>query len=181
MSEKGFRRINFFAGRLLSAADLELEQKYFRDKQKLHNRALHGFGIVSGLEVSRRRDKLLITSGLALDCEGNEIVVAESISHPLPQVVSDTSLFLTVHFCEQGTHPTLVPGPDESFEPALIEEGFALAFESSNPNQSHRHQGGRWQACGKTHGLVLARLRNTREIVFSKKQPRPFATDPGSD
>jgi hypothetical protein len=161
MSEKGFRRNNFFAGRLLSAADLELEQNYFRDKQRLHNRALHGFGIVSGLEVSRRGDKLLITSGLALDCEGNEIVVAESHSHPLPPLISETSLFLVVHYREQETNPTPSPGLDESFEPALIEEGFTLAFESSNPNQSHRHKQGRWQACGKAHGLVLARLRNT--------------------
>ena len=85
MSEKGFRRNNFFSGRLLTAADLQLEQNYFREKQRLHNRALHGFGIVSGLEVSRRRDKLVITAGLALDCEGNEIVVPETHSHPLPQ------------------------------------------------------------------------------------------------
>jgi hypothetical protein len=160
MSEKGFRRNNFFTGRLLTATDLELEQNYFREKQKLHNRALHGFGIVSGLEVSHRRDKLLITNGLALDCEGNEIVIAESLSHPLPQL-SDSSVFLIVHYHEREANSTLIPDPDKSLATALIEEGFALAFASSNPNQSHRHQRGRWQPCGKPHGLVLARLRNT--------------------
>ena len=159
MSEIGFRRNNFFTGRLLTAADLELEQNYFREKQKLHNRALHGFGIVSGLEVSQRRDKLLITNGLALDCEGNEIFVAEPLSHPLPQL-SDSSVFLIVHYHELETNSTLISDPDKSFAPTLIEEGFALAFAGSNPNQSHRHQRGRWQACGKPHGLVLARLRN---------------------
>jgi hypothetical protein len=160
MSEKGFRRNNFFSGRLLTAADLELEQNYFREKQKLHNRALHGFGIVSGLDVSHRRDKLLITNGLALDCEGNEIVIAESLSHPFPQL-SDGTVFLIIRYHELESNPTLLPDPNKSFAPALIEEGFALSFESSNPNQSHRHQRGRWQACGKPHGLVLARLRNT--------------------
>lgn len=175
MSEKGFRRNNFFSGRLLSAADLELEQSYFREKQKLHNRALHGFGIVSGLEVSRRRDKLLITSGLALDCEGNEILVAESLSQPLPQL-SDKSVFLIVHYREQGINSTLLPEPDKSIAPALIEEGFALTFESSNPNQSHRHQRGRWQACGKPHGLILARLRNTSgQWRLDRRLRRPVA------
>ena len=161
MSEEGFRRNNFFSGRLLTAADLQLEQTYFREKQRLHNRALHGFGIVSGLEVLRRRDRLLITAGLALDCEGNEIVVPETQSHPLPQLKSDTSVFLILHYRETATNLTLSPAPDKSSEPALIEEGYSLAFENSNPIQSHRHQRGRWQSCGKPHGLVLARLRMT--------------------
>lgn len=161
MTEKGFRRNNFFSGRLLTAADLQLEQTYFREKQRLHNRALHGFGIVFGLEVSRRRDSLLITGGLALDCEGNEIVVPETQSHPLPQFSSDTSVFLTIHYCETATNLTLASSADKSSEPALIQEGYSLAFENSNPNQSHRHQQGRWQSCGKPHGLALARLRMT--------------------
>ena len=160
MTERGFRRNNYFNGRVLTAADLELEQNYFREKQRLHNRTLHGFGIVSGLEISRRRDKLVITRGLALDCEGNEIVVAESQSLPLPQLDSDSS-FLVIHYRESAINPPPVPDPDKSIEPAFIEEGFSLAFENSNPNQSHRHQRGRWQSCGKRHGLVLARLRKT--------------------
>jgi hypothetical protein len=161
MSEKGFRRNNFFSSRLLTATDLELEQTYFREKQRLHNRALHGFGIVSGLEVSRRRERLLITAGLGLDCAGNEIVVPETQSYPLPQLNSDMSVFLIIHYRETTEDPTPVPGPDKSSEPALIQECFSLAFENSNPSQSHRHQRGRWQSCGKPHGLVLARLRKT--------------------
>ncbi|MGI8918720.1 MAG: hypothetical protein ACR2H6_08965 [Pyrinomonadaceae bacterium] len=161
MSEKGFRRNNFFSGRILTAADLDLEQTYFREKQRLHNRELHGFGIVSGLEVSRRRDKLIITAGLALDCEGNEIVVAETQSHPLPQLNLDTSVFLIIYYRQTKTNPTPVPSADNSSEPALIQESFSLAFENSSPDQSHRHKGGRRQSCGKPHGLVLARLRKT--------------------
>lgn len=155
MSEKGFRRNNFFSGRVLTPAALELEQTYFREKQRLHNRALHGFGIISGLEVARRRDRLLITAGLALDCEGNEIVVTETQSHPLPQLTSATSVFLIIQYREAATDTD----PDKSSAPALIEEGFSLAIENGNPNQNHRHQRGRWQSCGKPHGLVLARLR----------------------
>ena len=138
MTETGFRRNNFFPGRLLTASDLELEQNYFRAKQKLHNRALHGFGIVSGLEVSYRRDKLLVTAGLALDCEGNEITVAGSQSVPLPQPNTDTPVFLIICYSETRTNTTAIPDPDKSFESALIEEGFSLTFASSNPNQSHR-------------------------------------------
>ena len=174
MTERGLPTNNFFTGRVLTAADLELEQNYFRQKQRLHNRALHGFGIVSGLQVSRRRDKLVITSGLALDCEGNEVVVAESQSLPIPQLNSDTSVFLIIHYREWGINPTPVPDPDKSSEPALIEEGFSLAFENSNPILSHRHQRGRWQSCGKPHGLVLARLRKTSgQWMLDRRLRRP--------
>ena len=161
MSDGPFVRNHFFAGRLLTAADLELEQTYFRNKSKLHNRALHGFGIVTGLEVSHRRDKLVIAAGLALDCQGNEILIAEPVSHPLPDLDSRTASYLTINYQEQATNPTPALGNDELCEQALIVESFNLAFESQNPNQHHRHVRGRWQACNQSHGLVLARLRKS--------------------
>lgn len=161
MTEKTFRRNNFFSGRLLSAADLELEQNYFRSKLKLHNRLMHGFGIVSGLEVSSSGGELHVSSGVAIDCEGNEIVVVERCAHPLPTLCSDTSLFLTIQYREQQTNPTPAVGSEALSESSVIEEVFVLEFESQNPNQNHRHERGRWQACGQPHGLVLARLRKT--------------------
>jgi hypothetical protein len=36
---------------MLGAADFQAEQDYFREKLKLHNRCLHGYGVVCGLEV----------------------------------------------------------------------------------------------------------------------------------
>ena len=160
MSDGPFIRNHFFAGRFRTAADLELEQKYFRDKLRLHNRSLHGFGIVSGLEVSHRQDKLIIASGLALDCQGNEILITDPVWQPLPDSNLETSSYLTISYSEQATKPTPVPD-DKLCQPALIAESFTLAFESRNPNQHHRHVQGRWLACGQSHSLVLARLRRS--------------------
>lgn len=163
MIERAFIRNNFFAGKLLTVADLELEQNYFRSKLRLHNRALHGFGIVSGLEVgvSPRRNELLVSAGLALDCAGNEIVVPEPLAQPLPSPKSESSIFLTIHYHEIKTDPTPVPGGDDECQYAHSAETFVLSFESQNPNQGHRHLRGRWQSCGEPHGLAIARLRNT--------------------
>jgi len=47
-----FERPRFYDGRLLTAADLEDEQDYFREKIRLHNRLSHGWGVVTGLKVS---------------------------------------------------------------------------------------------------------------------------------
>ena len=46
-------RNRYFAGQLLDETDLTEEQLYFREKNRRHNRLLHGWGIVSGLGVLR--------------------------------------------------------------------------------------------------------------------------------
>ncbi|MDJ0653698.1 MAG: hypothetical protein QNJ40_06080 [Xanthomonadales bacterium] len=46
-----FERLSYFFGQMLSAADFRTEQSYFREKMKLHNRCLHGYGIICGLGV----------------------------------------------------------------------------------------------------------------------------------
>ena len=47
-----FDRLTYFYGQMLHARDLQAEQSYFREKLKLHNRCLHGWGVVCGLEVT---------------------------------------------------------------------------------------------------------------------------------
>ncbi|HEX5736462.1 MAG TPA: hypothetical protein VF131_26765 [Blastocatellia bacterium] len=51
VSVPDFKRLNYFYGQMLGAADFQAEQNYFREKLKLHNRCLHGYGTVCGLEV----------------------------------------------------------------------------------------------------------------------------------
>ncbi|HEX6324243.1 MAG TPA: hypothetical protein VFZ36_11000, partial [Vicinamibacterales bacterium] len=44
-------RPRFFPGQLLTDQDLNRLQQYVIDKNKLHNRYLHGWGVACGLEV----------------------------------------------------------------------------------------------------------------------------------
>lgn len=157
-------RNRFFSGKLLTPEDLDLEQQYFRDKLKRHNRYLHGFGVVVGLEVSRRGTKVLVTPGMAIDCEGNEIIVAEpqELSLPLPKDAGAT-VYLSLRYVEKETDPVPAAGSadgDTTVQHSRIEETFAVAFEKENTNQGHRHFKGRWRACGTPHGLIIAKLRN---------------------
>ena len=84
-----FDRLNYFYGQMLGACDFQTEQSYFRDKMKLHNRCLHGYGTVCGLLVEVPRPKpecppevaeaiVVIEPGIALDIEGNELIVRDS-------------------------------------------------------------------------------------------------------
>src|ERR1044071_3105635 len=49
-------RLRYFHGQMLVAHDLQTEQDYFREKLKLLNRCLHGYGTVCGLKVVPIKD-----------------------------------------------------------------------------------------------------------------------------
>lgn len=46
-------RPRYFPRQLLTPAELTLEQQYFRDKLRRHNRLVHGWGVICGAEVCR--------------------------------------------------------------------------------------------------------------------------------
>ncbi len=157
---RNLKRNRFFSGKLLTAVDLELEQEYFREKLKRHNRYLHGFGVVFGLEVSRSGKDVVISPGLAIDCQGNEIVVPEPLEQALPSPDLGSTLFLSVSYVEKETDPVPSPLPNCSeMENSRMEESAVAVFVKGNANQGHRHFKGRWRACGKSHGLTIAKLR----------------------
>src|SRR5262245_29835030 len=72
------QRPQFFAGQLLTEDDLQLLSDYTVTKSRLHNRFLHGDGVVCGLLVMCHPcggGKVVVQGGTALDCCGNHIVV----------------------------------------------------------------------------------------------------------
>jgi hypothetical protein len=72
-------RPRFFAGQLLSEEDLRALDHYIIEKNKLHNRYLHGWGVVCGLEVLCHECKgwVNIKQGYALDPCGNDIILCQ--------------------------------------------------------------------------------------------------------
>ena len=77
-----FRRTRYFHGMLMTDSDFSKEQSYhILGKRKLLNRMLHGTGVICGLKMKPtgcgESSKIIISSGLALDCAGNEIFVPE--------------------------------------------------------------------------------------------------------
>lgn len=173
-----FRRLKYAYGQLLGASDFQTEQNYFREKQRLHNRCLHGYGVVCGLLVrplppppdclaaafgeaetlrkelagtvsARDREpdgdkkaalsakieklrqqlstyppepclaappvKIVIDCGLAIDCNGDELVVRRPIPVDLWALLSPeerksadgrkVDLYVSICYCEQPIDP----------------------------------------------------------------------------
>jgi hypothetical protein len=105
-SEKELLRNNYFFGRLLDADDFTVEQDYVREKFRRHNRRLHGFGIVSGLDVSIERrgaDRVVVSSGFAVDRFGEEIDVRSPTRLPLPR--KGSVMFVLLRYAERLRSP----------------------------------------------------------------------------
>ena len=74
-------RPRFFAGQVLTADDLNRLDAYIRGKHRLHNRQLHGWGVVNGLEVTCAPcgNGVNVGCGYALSPCGEDIVVCDTV------------------------------------------------------------------------------------------------------
>ncbi len=169
---QSLKRIRFFAGQLLTVEGLTLEQEYFREKLKRHNRSLHGFGIVSGLKVTVNSGQIRVDPGLALDCEGNELVIGTAQTIVPPAVAQPTgdwhTAYVNVSFVEKCADLDPTAGPAETSDLTAdltthLTEAFELAVEKENCNRGHRHLRARWLACGQPHALTIAKLRHSAQ------------------
>jgi len=172
-----FTRLRYFHGQMLGANDFQNEQDYFREKLKLLNRCLQGYGTVCGLKVvavtddpdckplnydaqvqdygkqeGREGDQQAVESrlsnveseyitpgrnrrqplcveiecGLALDCEGNELVVRHPLRLDLWHALSEAErheidaaghneqlrFYLSLCYCVQPIDPVRPVLPD---------------------------------------------------------------------
>ncbi len=86
---RAYVRPRFFAGQLLTEDDLALAGDYVVAKNRLHNRALWGPGVVCGLDVNCDPcggGHIVVQPGYAINCCGDDIVV------PCPESVDVLAL-----------------------------------------------------------------------------------------
>ncbi len=165
MTDK-IRRVNYFTGQLLTTADFQDEQEYFRQKMKRHNRFLHGSGVVYGLELSLLNDSVIVQPGLALDCAGNEILLPVKQAVGLPAVARQ--LYVVVSYLEYGDAMVPVVGapPDtgeETMQPSRIFESFELNFVDKLPECSLPAGEGQPLTCGEAHPVALGQVIRLRD------------------
>lgn len=95
----------FFDGQRLDAADLAAVYDYHRQLRWLHNRALHGWGVVQGFAAvgARRSRSVTVAAGYALDCLGRELVLARELQLTVPPVAAATTWYVTASYAEDET------------------------------------------------------------------------------
>jgi len=148
-------RPRFFTGRLLTATDLEQEQAYFLGRARRHNRFLHGWGIVSGLGVAiEDGTTVVVAAGLALDCAGNELVLAA------PERLSLAGLsgkhYVTIRYLEILAAQQPSRQGEEQAQFAHVREAVHVELACANPAAGHSGMGSGSAGCGQGHALCIA-------------------------
>lgn len=84
-------RPRFFAGQMLSEADLNRLDRYMVEKNRLQNRHLHGWGVVCGLEAfcDPCGDGVKVSEGYALSPCGDDIVVCRDALVDVCSLIKD--------------------------------------------------------------------------------------------
>ena len=129
-------RTRFFARQLVGPDDLTQDQTYFREKERRHNRLLHGWGIVCGARVMEGAApcEVVVEPGYVLGPYGDEIVIDSEVTIDVckqdptgaafdpcggvdpwcaevrPQRRAGATLYLAVRYSECDTRPTRVTG-----------------------------------------------------------------------
>jgi hypothetical protein len=127
-------RARFFSGQLITADDLTQDQIYFREKLRRHNRLLHGWGIVCGLEPEPAGGCVVaISSGYALGPTGDEIVIPEDVRIDVckSDVVEGRTAYLAVRYAEHAVRS--VATEETGSEEIRTRESFDLAVLTELP------------------------------------------------
>lgn len=149
-----FRKRNSFAyGMVLGLEDFQQEFSYFYDRMKLLSRMLLGYGTVTGLEVSSSSEEetatgIVVNAGMAIDPEGNEIILPSAVQCSFPEEGEEA--YLVLYWAERDTDPVPISGGESDMNqmvPSRVEEYAILKYEAD-------------QGDAKQTGVVLARLQN---------------------
>ncbi|NEO40246.1 MAG: hypothetical protein F6J90_29435 [Moorea sp. SIOASIH] len=104
------QRPNYFTSQFLIEEDFNDEQAYHRDMRLRHNRLLHEWGVVTGLEVTKVGDKrIAVSEGMAMDKDGREIIVLPD--SPVPKTINldglplNTTIEITIIYHEIKDKP----------------------------------------------------------------------------
>jgi hypothetical protein len=131
----GIERPRYFPRQLVTADDLTLEQDYFRNRLRRHNRMLHGYGVVCGatLKAAAEPWKVIVSRGYLLGPYGDEIAIEREIcfdvrtrckqstsdepcppptdpwcSEPIEPLVENKPVFIAVRYVELPRRPVRV-------------------------------------------------------------------------
>jgi hypothetical protein len=93
----GLQRTRFFPRQLVGPEDFTQDQRYFREKHRRHNRMLHGWGVVCGVEVTLAGDAdnepepytVCVAPGYVLGPYGDEILVDGTVAFDVRRVADD--------------------------------------------------------------------------------------------
>jgi hypothetical protein len=153
-----FCRNNYYRGKLLTEREFADEQRMIADRHRLHTLALHGWGVVCGLEVKPHpwcADlKLVVGDGMAIDDCGREIRVMREVTidlpmpppappHKPPVDMPKSSTYAPAPPAQPAAQPAAAAAPVPAIEPAPPPPAASPTQSDDTPPTKHppKHDG----------------------------------------
>lgn len=162
-------RVRYFPRQLLTADDMRVEQDYFRDKLRRHNRYLHGWGVVCGCTVEAVKDAkawmIRVCPGYVVGPQGDEILIPDCVEVPL------TTGAVPEPCTNRWPCPPVgdMPGATDRPTPVYVAVRYAECF--SRPTRVHP------AGCGcDESSCEYSRTRDSFEIKVLWKLPESHVT-----
>ena len=150
-------RMRYFPRQLLTADDLTVEQDYYRQKLRLHNRYLHGWGVVCGCSVEPVDGasglQVRVLPGYVVSPPGDEILIDRPVEVDLQRGVQDPP-------CEVRW-PCPPPGAISTSEDGSVTAYLAVRYAECHSRPLRVHPAG--CGCDET-SCEYSRVRESFEI-----------------
>lgn len=132
------RRVSPFKGLMIDADVWRDAHEYHRDQIRLHHLALHGWGVIQGLEASLADEEnaILISPGVAIDPGGTFIVVSQPYVHRLAMQGPRTILLL-LQASEVPTGPNQPVAGDGRGQPTRLIDAYRIHEREQLPAEPH--------------------------------------------
>ena len=161
------KRVNAFQGLMIDADVWRDAHEYHRSQLRLHQLALHGWGIAHGLEVTLGQDEnsLVVSPGVAVDPQGNFIVVTDPYLHRL-DARRPGPIYLVLQYSEVPSGP-MQPPNDAYGQPTRIVEAYRIHQRDDTATEP------RLELCRLTFDPLAGRLKTPA----NPSQPGPNELD----
>jgi competence ComEA-like helix-hairpin-helix protein len=156
------KRVRYLTGLVLGVDELRQEQTYFIERDRLHQRALHGYGTVNGLRVTVppavdvNGPEVRVTPGLAVDPSGQHICVPDvqcarldawlethrdDVLERVGDLPAPMSLYVVLCYLECETDDVPMPGGpcrsgDDTRAASRIADSFRLQLTLDRPAEA---------------------------------------------
>jgi hypothetical protein len=128
------KRLNYFTHQFLREQDFKDEQAYHLEMRRRHNQLLHGWGVVTGLEVQKKGEReITISHGMAIDKEGRELVLFEPVIRDLTGLERSSLTHIIISYAERWD--------DADRQAAGGVEGYTRLTESTEIKESKQDLG----------------------------------------
>jgi hypothetical protein len=139
------KRMNYYDHQFLGAADFKAEQDYHVNMRRMHNKLLHTWGVLDGLEVTATGTTVNVAAGRAIDGDGCEIILSDRTPLDLSQQTAGTPIFITIAYKERPSDHTAEAGGEGD---TRIEEAPEVKASTTVPTE-------------KSKTLILAKVTRT--------------------